>query len=107
MVRADLGLEWPTWSQSAYRSWSIGEPTSERPELVVELTLRLQRLAVVPETAVVLAALGESRPEIAGEPLERSGVTVEQAFDAEPGTATSAIEITYQGTYRLSETSNT
>ncbi len=102
-VRADLGLEWPTWSQSAYRSWSIGEPTSERPELVVEVTLRLQRLAVAPDPAMVLAAMGESRPELAGEPLERSGVTVEQAFDAAPGTATSAIEIAYQGTYRLSE----
>lgn len=102
-VRADLGLEWPTWSQSAYRSWSIGEPISERPELVVELTLRLQRLVAVPDAAAVLAALGESRPELAGEPLERSGITVEQALGAAPGAATSAIEITYQGTYRLSE----
>ncbi|MGD0219904.1 MAG: hypothetical protein ABSC73_05525 [Acidimicrobiales bacterium] len=102
-VRADLGLEWPTWSQSAYRSWSIGEPIPERPELVVELTLRLQRLAAAPDAAAVLAALGESRPELAGEPLERSGITVEQALGAAPGAATSAIEITYQGTYRLSE----
>ena len=102
-VRADLGLEWPTWSQSAYRSWSIGEPTAERPELVVEVTLRLQRLATVPDAATVLAAIGESRPELAGEPLERSGITVEKAYDAEPGSATAAIEIAYQGTYRLSD----
>jgi len=103
-VRADLSLDWPTWSQSAYRSWSIGEPTLEHPEVAVEVTLRLQRLAAVPDVAAVLAAIGEGRPELAGEPLERSGITVEQAFDAEPGTATSAIEIAYQGTYRLSET---
>ena len=35
-VRADVSLEWPTWSQSAYRSWSIGETPAELPELVVE-----------------------------------------------------------------------
>lgn len=67
------------------------------------MTLRLQRLAGVPDAAVVLAAVGDSRPELAGEPLERSGITIEQAFDAAPGSATSAIEIAYQGTYRLSD----
>src|ERR1700733_2834002 len=43
-VRADISLEWPTWSQSAYRSWSIGESPTERPELIVEIALRIQRL---------------------------------------------------------------
>src|SRR5271170_5336938 len=51
-VRADLSLEWPTWSQSAYRSWTIGEPSAERPELIVEITLRLQRLASPPDPAI-------------------------------------------------------
>src|SRR5580658_1377135 len=81
-VRADLSLEWPTWSQSAYRSWSIGESPAERPELAIEIALRLQRLATVPDPAVVLAALGGAVPEIGGEPLERSGPTVEQVYDA-------------------------
>src|ERR1700734_1964312 len=53
-VRADLRLEWPTWSQSAYRSWSIGEPPTERPELIVEVALRLQRLATMPNPQIVL-----------------------------------------------------
>src|ERR1700722_13639113 len=48
-VRADISLEWPTWSQSAYRSWSIGESPTEPPELVVELALRLQRLVEMPD----------------------------------------------------------
>ena len=39
-VRADLSLDWPTWSQSAYRSWSIGEPPAEPPELIVEIALQ-------------------------------------------------------------------
>src|ERR1039458_8571930 len=55
-VRADLSLDWPTWSQSAYRSWSIGEPPAEPPELVVEIALRMQRLASMPDPAVALAA---------------------------------------------------
>lgn len=101
-VRADLSLEWPTWSQSAYRSWSIGEPPAERPELIVEVTLRLQRLASLPDPAVVLAALGDSVPEIAGEPLERAGPTIEQVFDDDEAPA-AAIEIVYQGAYRLDE----
>src|SRR5580698_9768275 len=53
-VRADLRLEWPTWSQSAYRSWSIGESPGERTELIVEVALRLQRLTAAPDPAMVL-----------------------------------------------------
>ncbi len=101
-VRADLSLEWPTWSQSAYRSWSIGEPSSERPELVVEVALRLQRLAGPPDPAIVLAALGEGAPELAGEPLERTGPTIEQVH-ADGAPTACAIEVAYQGAYRLDE----
>ena len=28
-VRADITLDWPTWAQTAYRSWYIGEPFDE------------------------------------------------------------------------------
>jgi len=102
-VRADLSLEWPTWSQSAYRSWSIGESPAERPELVVEVALRLQRLASVPDPAVVLSALEGITPEIAGEPLERTGPTIEQVYTTDDAAPASAIEVSYQGTYRLDE----
>ena len=101
-VRADLSLEWPTWSQSAYRSWSIGESPVERPELVVEVALRLQRLVSDPDVGVVLGALGDEVPEIAGERLERSGPTIERIY-AEDGTPASAIEVAYQGAYHLEE----
>jgi hypothetical protein len=102
-VRADVSLEWPTWSQSAYRSWSIGESPAERPELVVEVALRLQRLASAPDPAVVLAALNGHAPEIGGERLERTGPTIEQVYEADGSFAASAIEISYQGTYHLEE----
>jgi hypothetical protein len=101
-VRADLSLEWPTWSQSAYRSWSIGESPAERPEVVVEVALRLQRLAAQPDSEVVLGALGDGVPEIGGERLERTGPTIEQVH-RESGPPACAIEIAYQGAYRLEE----
>src|SRR5271169_3249849 len=80
-VRADLSLDWPTWSQSAYRSWSIGEPPAEPPELVVEIALRLQRLVRPPDVAVVHAALEGTPPELGGERLERTGTTIEEVHE--------------------------
>src|SRR5690606_31706260 len=56
-TRADLTLDWPTWSQTAYRSWYIGEPFDEPPRIEIEIVLRVQRLAASPDPAAVLAAL--------------------------------------------------
>src|SRR5271157_780205 len=92
-VRADLSLDWPTWSQSAYRSWSIGEPPAEPPELVVEIALRMQRLAAMPDPATVLAALSSEGPEFGSERLERSGPMIEQVFEPASDTPACAIEI--------------
>jgi hypothetical protein len=102
-VRADLSLDWPTWSQSAYRSWSIGEPPAEPPELVVEIALRVQRLAQVPDAALVLAALPGESPEFGSERLEQSGPMIEQLYDPSSATPACAIEVAYQGSIRLEE----
>ena len=102
-VRADLSLDWPTWSQSAYRSWSIGEPPAEPPELVVEIALRMQRLAAMPDPATVLAALSSEGPEFGSERLERSGPMIEQVFEPTSDTPACAIEIAFQGSVRLEE----
>ncbi len=101
-VRADVSLEWPTWSQSAYRSWSIGESPAEEPELLVEVALRLQRLVDDPAIDLVLHALGDEAPELAGVRLERSGPTIERVY-GDDGIAASAIEVAYQGAYHLEE----
>jgi hypothetical protein len=101
-VRADVTLDWPTWSQSAYRSWSIGEPPSEPPELIVELAFRLQRLAETPETPKVLAVLDEEGPELGAERLERAAPTLEQTFER-TGETVSSLEVAYQGAVRLEE----
>jgi hypothetical protein len=102
-VRADISLEWPTWSQSAYRSWSIGESLTDRPELLVEIALRLQRLASPPDAAVVLRVLGDEAPEIAGEALERTGPTIELVYDRGEEHPSASIEVAYQGAYHLEE----
>jgi len=101
-VRADLSLDWPTWSQSAYRSWSIGEPPDDLPEVVLEITLRVQRLAAMPDLAAVVACLPEESPAIGADSLVRAAPVVEQV--SEPGAGPRfAVETTYQGTLRLDE----
>jgi len=101
-VRADLSLDWPTWSQSAYRSWSIGEPPDDLPEVVLEITLRVQRLAAMPDLDAVVACLPEESPAIGADTLARAAPVVEQVY--EPGGGPRfAVETTYQGTLRLDE----
>jgi hypothetical protein len=102
-VRADVSLDWPTWSQSAYRSWSIGESPSDPPELVIEIALRIQRLDGPPDPAVVIGALGGRPPAIGATVLDRSGPTIEQVYEADGTQPACAVEVAYQGTYRFEE----
>src|SRR5271155_6070248 len=67
-VRADISVDWPTWSQTSYRNWSIGEPPDEPPEVVIEVALRVQRMAEAPDTEKVMTALPASGP--LGEPAD-------------------------------------
>lgn len=102
-VRADVSADWPTWSQSTYRSWSIGEPTGDSPELVLEVTLRIQRLAEPPDPSRIMAVLPASSPDIGTDSLERSGPTVEQVYQDGAGVPQCAFELSYEGTLRLDE----
>src|SRR5271169_7091725 len=97
-VRADLSLDWPTWSQTSYRSWSIGEPPDELPEIVIEVALRVQRLAEAPDTQMVLHALPEANPLLGVHPLVRSATTIEQVHAG--GHVRWAVEATYEGSVR-------
>jgi hypothetical protein len=102
-VRADVSLDWPTWSQSAYRSWSIGEPPEDLPELVVEVALRIQRLASGPDPSVILAVLPSESPALGPDRLRRSRPTIEQTLgDGEAGPSF-AVEVSYEGTWQLDE----
>ena len=68
-VRADLSMDWPTWSQSAYRSWSIGEPPEDPPAVILEITLRVQRLAAMPDLDAVVACLPDESPAMGSDRL--------------------------------------
>jgi hypothetical protein len=100
-VRADVSVDWPTWSQTSYRSWSIGELPDELPEIVVEVALRVQRLAEAPDTDMVLHALPDANPMLGVDPLVRTATTIEQIHaDEHVGWA---VEATYEGSVRFSE----
>lgn len=102
-VQADLTLTWPTWAQTAYRSWYIGETLDEPPRFEIELVLRVQRLATPPDPAVMLAALPELGPSMGRERLERTGATVETAHPTGVAVPEHAIEVGYEGSYELDE----
>jgi hypothetical protein len=102
-VRADISLDWPTWAQTAYRSWYIGEPFSDPPRIEIEIVLRVQRLAKPPDPERVLAVLPEESPPIGTEALERSGPTVETVYGSSLDDQEFAIEVSYEGSYELDE----
>jgi hypothetical protein len=97
-VRADLTLEWPTWSQSAWRSWVLGESLEEPPEIGLEVVFRLQRLVSRPETALVLDAVGDREPP-GLEHFEQAAVVAEEDL----GSGEVAVDVAYEGTYRLAD----
>lgn len=103
-VVAVLALEWPTWSQTAYRNWLAQEDMGEPPRIEIEIGMRVQRLARQPDPALVLAVLPERSPSIgASDALERFGPTVEILHGDPLTEAAYALEVTYEGTYELAE----
>lgn len=102
-VQADLTLTWPTWAQTAYRSWYIGETLDEAPRIDIELVLRVQRLSSPPDPAALIAALPNTSPAIGQDRLERSGPTVETIFEGSFDHPEYAIEVSYEGSYEVDE----
>ena len=64
---------------------------------------QLQRLVDQPDPAKILAVLPEASPTIGVEALERSGPTVETIYGADLDSTEYAIEVSYEGSYELSE----
>jgi hypothetical protein len=102
-VQADITLDWPTWAQTAYRSWYIGEPFEEPPRIEIEIVLRVQRLVSMPDVRAVLAVLPEASPQVGDESLERSAPTVETNYDNDLEPLDYALEVSYEGSYELDE----
>jgi len=103
-VRADLTLDWPTWAQSAYRSWYIGETLAgEGPRIEMEIVLRIQRLAAQPDPGCLLDVLPEQSSPIGNERLDRSGPAVEIDYSTSLHDPEFAIAVRYEGSYELDE----
>ncbi len=102
-VQADINLVWPTWAQTSYRSWYIGESPDEAPSIIIEIVVRIQRLVKSPELEQVLAALPESSAPIGPEELIRSGPTIETIYGSELSDPEFAFEVSYEGTYEVDE----
>ena len=97
-VRADLTLDWPTWSQSAWRSWALGEPLEEPPEIGLEIVFRVQRLASRPDPEALLAQFANQEPP-GVESFERSSVVAEEDL----GSGEVALEVAFEGAFRLAD----
>ncbi len=102
-TRADITLDWPTWSQTAYRSWYIGDSLDEPPRIEIEIVLRIQRLVSQPDPERVLAVLPPRSSQIGPERLDRSGPTVELIHGDRLADIEWAIQVSYEGTYELEE----
>ena len=102
-VQADITLDWGTWSQTAYRSWYIGEPFDEPPRIDIEIVLRVQRLASTPDPAALLDVLPEESTPIGGETLRRSGPTIETSYPHDLKEPEYAIEVSFEGNYEFDE----
>ena len=105
-VRVDVSLDWPTWSQSAYRSWLMDEAMNvhdDKPEIGIEIVLRIQRLAARPSLERVLAVLPEQSPPIGTDELDRSGPTVEESYGSDASRCDIAVEVSYEGTYCIDD----
>lgn len=102
-VQADLTLEWPTWAQTAYRTWYLDEEFTEGPRIEIEVVFRVQRLAEAPDPAVITQGLPGTAPLIGTEELGCLGPTVETVYDNDLTIVSHAVEITYTGSYELDE----
>jgi len=102
-VRADITLDWPTWSQTAYRLWTIGEPGSEQPALELTVVYRMQQLENEPDLEALMTALPDDGPMLGGEGLQRSSPTVEISFDRALANPRYATEVTFEGRFEFDD----
>jgi len=100
-VRADITLDWSTWSQSAFRSWLRREEIDDDPRIEISVVLRLQRLVEPPMPADVVSVLPEESPPIGREGLRRTAPTVETAYTEALEPIGHALELAFEGGYDL------
>ena len=102
-VRADITLDWPTWSQSAFRSWLRSEEPDEDPRIEISVVLRLQGLDTLPDPRVIMGALPRESVPIGRERLDRTAPTVETAYTHDLEPAGHSVEFAFEGAYELDD----
>ena len=102
-IRCDVTLDWPTWSQTAYRSWYLEEELVDPPHIDIEVVLRIQRLSEPADPKLVLNTLPLESPPIGVERLRRGGPPLEASYGEDLDELAHAIEVSYEGSYELDE----
>lgn len=101
-ISAVVTLAWPTWSQTAYRTWFLDEDPDEAPQIEIEVVFRLHQLTSPPNPALARQAVPAS-PSIGADRITADSITTETHYSDDLTTSAHAIELTYQGSYELDE----
>lgn len=102
-VQVDITMIWPTWAQTAYRSWYLGEDADEAPRIAIRLAFRIQHLLDRLDPAPVLAVLPPTSVDVGSQSLRRDGSRIELEYDVEAEPLGWSVEVTYVGDYELPE----
>ena len=102
-VRADITLDWPTFSQTAFRSWLRSDEPDEDPRIEISIVLRIQGLDAVPDPAAVMQVLPDESAPIGDVTLDRTAPTVETAYTRDLQDAGHAMEFAFEGAYELDD----
>lgn len=102
-VQADLTLEWPTWSQTSYRTWYLDEEFTDGPNIEIEIAFRVQRLGSAADPALIMSALPTRGPSLGVDELHSTGPTIETVYDLDLAVVSHAVEVSFQGSYELDE----
>jgi hypothetical protein len=102
-VRADITLDWPTWSQTAFRSWLRSDEPDEDPRIEISIVLRIQGLDALPDPAAVMQVLPDESAPIGDVTLDRTAPTIETAYTLDLQDAGHAMEFAFEGAYELDD----
>jgi hypothetical protein len=106
-IVAHITMDWPAWSQAAYRRWLVDDELEVRPAIEIEIVLRLQQMGEPADAERVYATVPAHSPPIGEDRLERAGLTTEISHpdpdDPLDLTPEYAVEITFEGLYELAE----
>ncbi|SHE97380.1 hypothetical protein SAMN02745225_02149 [Ferrithrix thermotolerans DSM 19514] len=102
-VRADISLEWPTWSQSNFRSWTLGEGFEEGADINVEVAIRAQHRKNPLELNEYTSSLPASSPTMFATRFELTSISEETSYEPNSKEKENSIEFVYDATLHIDE----